>query len=482
MSDKKRKAESHTITVCPITNLPINEKLIKKLKSSQNVTEKTMSNILQHKLGWPPERIKKTWNKDTLIQEYYAALSMKLAQQEAASSPAARSPQSIAGSRMSSSPGQGSAPVAVSRSALKSVRGRPSTSSTAASSSPALPGPPGRRGSGASEVHSPVHASRAAEPPRHASQRTSAMAKTSKEIKKGGSCLGFTIRMFVILVAAMALVVYSVHGFEGGKQKLLAGAQGNYVENFKGLAMSTKDGFIKLLMDTFYTPFSDHVKKLYAKLNEVAAKTKAPAAPAPPKDGLVVNAKKEEKKKPAAPSPTVTVTKLEAAKDEAEKTKQYAERRKVAEEAERKKAAEEKQKAAAREAEAAEQRALEQKRKEEEAKAAAIAKQKRDEEERKVHQARLAEKVAAKKKAEEDRAQQDAAAKKAEEERAQQEAAAQQHAAAVPPPPAAGGGSDAETIHAESCETFDVYDCDVKYPQQFDACRAKKDACPSREV
>jgi len=80
MSDKKRKAEAEPILECPITSLPINDKLVKKLKASAQVTKKTLQNTLQNKLGWPAHKIQDTWTKDTLIMEYYTALEMQKAQ------------------------------------------------------------------------------------------------------------------------------------------------------------------------------------------------------------------------------------------------------------------------------------------------------------------------------------------------------------------------------------------------------------------
>ena len=91
MSDKKRKADGQPLQDCPITGLPINDKLVKKLKGSTMVTKKTLTNTLQNKLGWPPQKILDSWSKDTLIQEYYAALEMQKAQASAVS-PVARSP------------------------------------------------------------------------------------------------------------------------------------------------------------------------------------------------------------------------------------------------------------------------------------------------------------------------------------------------------------------------------------------------------
>ena len=39
------------------------------------------------------------------------------------------------------------------------------------------------------------------------------------------------------------------------------------------------------------------------------------------------------------------------------------------------------------------------------------------------------------------------------------------------------GPSNTDKVTQESCETFDVYDCDVTYPKLFETCRDKKRAC-----
>jgi len=89
---------------CPITGLPINDKLVKKLKASAQVTIKTLQNTLRNKLGWPAHKIQERWTKDTLIREYYTALIMKKAAQEAAASSPARSAASSPASAQMATP------------------------------------------------------------------------------------------------------------------------------------------------------------------------------------------------------------------------------------------------------------------------------------------------------------------------------------------------------------------------------------------
>jgi len=52
---------------CPITGLPITEKLMRKLKAAPQVTVSTLRNALQNTLGWTPDEISEDWDKQALI-------------------------------------------------------------------------------------------------------------------------------------------------------------------------------------------------------------------------------------------------------------------------------------------------------------------------------------------------------------------------------------------------------------------------------
>ena len=52
---------------CPITGLPINAKLLKKLKAAPQVTSSTLRNTLANALGWNSEAISSEWDRQTLI-------------------------------------------------------------------------------------------------------------------------------------------------------------------------------------------------------------------------------------------------------------------------------------------------------------------------------------------------------------------------------------------------------------------------------
>ena len=92
MIDKERKSGSsdHAVplTTCPITSLPIDEKLIKKLRVCANVTKTTLQNTLKNKLGWPDTKVQESWDREALITEYYTALM----QQKMAGSPEVQPP------------------------------------------------------------------------------------------------------------------------------------------------------------------------------------------------------------------------------------------------------------------------------------------------------------------------------------------------------------------------------------------------------
>jgi len=284
-------------------------------------------------------------------------------------------------------------------------------------------------------------------------------------------------------------MVYLVHGFEGGKQQLVTGTQGNVVEKCTGFVKLTMKSFYVLCVErstALWMQVSDQVTKLIAKLTE-----KSTAAPAAPKDGLVVTKEQAKKQPVAASSPTVTVAKP-AQESDAEKTARRYEERKKAVEADEARAAAETQKAAnvaqaSREAE--ENRQREQKRKDDAQRQAAAAseereKTKRDEQEEKIRLEAKKAKKAAKKAAKEQKAKEEEAAKKLSEEKAAEQAAAEpaaQQAAPKEQQPKATEPTDTAKIMQEHCDQFDVYDCDVKYPKLFDACRNKKTACDTVE-
>ena len=52
---------------CPITGLPINDKLMKKLEAAPQVTVSTLRNALQNTLGWTPDKTSVDWDKHDLI-------------------------------------------------------------------------------------------------------------------------------------------------------------------------------------------------------------------------------------------------------------------------------------------------------------------------------------------------------------------------------------------------------------------------------
>jgi hypothetical protein len=294
---------------------------------------------------------------------------------------------------------------------------------------------------------------------------------------------------------AFFCVIYLVHGFEGGNQKLIAGAQGNMLENYTGLVVSTFDQLIAMVT-AFVKPVSD----LWAKLTETAVVT---AAPPTTKDGLRISAKQAEKE-PVVSKPTVTATVKSvdtnnAQQKQAEKVKKFEERRKAAEATEKQKAENE-----AREAEAARQRQVEQKRREEEEdKKAALERVKKAEEAKKAQEARAqqeAEKEAQQKSR--DTQPKSSKPKPAQAQtqattnsQAKKEPAAQQQASPAPPlppqqqaPPSPPTPSQAtphfddevQKIMEENCEQYDVYNCDVEFPRHFDECRIKKTECDKK--
>jgi len=296
--------------------------------------------------------------------------------------------------------------------------------------------------------------------------------------------------MLFVLLATFAFMVYMVHGFDGA-QKLVAGSKGGVAHNGKGFVKSTFKGFYMLVLERstkLWMEVSEHVTKLIAKLTE-----KSTAAPAP-NDGLVPTAKEQTKKTPPASSPTVTVAKP-VQKSEGEKAKEYEERKKVAAEADKKK---EEKAQAVRDMEAAQQRETEQKRKAGEKRQAAATKAQEQREQKEKLDAQMAaekkqqqaEEKAAKKAAAAEKAAVNKAAaekvdaQKADAENAAAEAKTQQveQQAAPKEKQQNSGPTDTDKITQESCETFDVYDCDVAYPKLFETCREKKRACPKSPV
>ncbi|EKX46377.1 hypothetical protein GUITHDRAFT_152336, partial [Guillardia theta CCMP2712] len=74
---KRKATEPALLTACPLTGLPINDKLPKKLKSSSQVNKKTILNVMTNRLGWTPRPQSDQWDDDTWMQEYYAQLMQK---------------------------------------------------------------------------------------------------------------------------------------------------------------------------------------------------------------------------------------------------------------------------------------------------------------------------------------------------------------------------------------------------------------------
>eukprot|EP00960_Hanusia_phi_P059375 764150-Hanusia_phi.AAC.3 len=74
---KRKATEPALLTACPLTGLPINDKLPKKLKSSSQVNKKTILNVMTNRLGWTPRPQSDQWDDDTWMQEYYAQLMQR---------------------------------------------------------------------------------------------------------------------------------------------------------------------------------------------------------------------------------------------------------------------------------------------------------------------------------------------------------------------------------------------------------------------
>ena len=342
MAPKKRKAEEGPMTDCPITGLPINDKLVKKLKSSTQVTKATLANTLKSKLGWSETRVQDSWSRDTLIQEYYTALEMQMQSRDSSLSPARTS--------LPSSPGS---PVRQVRQAPAPSRpSAQSVNSGARRSSAIGPGdstpPASRRVSGASaQARTPE-----TRPQIVQSERT-APKKTAPTAGAGGSFFGTMVKLLFILMAAMLVVIFLVHGFEGGKKQLIDSAKGDVgkvVANYRGFAELTLKGLWELVVNkatAANTLVWDHMTKLWARLSGMM--NSALSVHAAPKDGLVAAPKKPEKPKA---EPKVSVATAQNAKtdvSEAERVRLYEERKKAAEKKDQEDA---KAAAAARQAEA----------------------------------------------------------------------------------------------------------------------------------
>jgi len=491
----KRKAEQGPLTTCPITGLTIDDHLSKKLKMSSTVTKKTLQNTLTNKLGWRAEKIQDSWTRDELIQEYYTALEMQKTIAPVCSPSAARP-----------SPAKAAPVVAKggAREQTRSTRGR--TSSSAPAGTPMTASPPERFGGSPELSRSALPGSggaRAKSPAGRGSdgRGRSAVAIVPHAKRRGVGCLGVTLRLFLIFSAAVFVVIYLVHGFEGGKQKLIEGAKGNYVENFQGFAASTWKSFLALA--------SAKLSALWDFLTTLTSKLTMPKVDeAVPKDGLVATPPKTAEK-PAASKPVVTLAKEEPAKPQenaAEQAKKFEEARKAAEEEEKMRKQEEQRKEAEdKKRKEEEQRKAEQKRKDEEQKRKEEEQKRKEEEERNAEEKRKEEeKLKAEKRRKEEeqrkenlRKQQEAAeaeAKKAKELQEKQEqerrrkelqeleakkAAEQQEKQQQQKTAAEPSQADVAKVRAQSCVdgTFDVYQCDMDYPDLFTQCREKLAEC-----
>jgi len=494
----KRKAEQGPLTTCPITGLTIDDHLSKKLKMSSTVTKKTLQNTLTNKLGWRAEKIQDSWTRDELIQEYYTALEMQKTIAPVCSPSAARP-----------SPAKAAPVVAKggAREQTRSTRGR--TSSSAPAGTPMTASPPERFGGSPELSRSALPGSggaRAKSPAGRGSdgRGRSAVAIVPHAKRRGVGCLGVTLRLFLIFSAAVFVVIYLVHGFEGGKQKLIEGAKGNYVENFQGFAASTWKSFLALA--------SAKLSALWDFLTTLTSKLTMPKVDeAVPKDGLVATPPKTAEK-PAASKPVVTLAKEEPAKPQenaAEQAKKFEEARKAAEEEEKMRKQEEQRKEAEdKKRKEEEQRKAEQKRKDEEQKRKEEEQKRKEEEERNAEEKRKEEeKLKAEKRRKEEeqrkenlRKQQEAAeaeAKKAKELQEKQEqerrrkelqeleakkAAEQQEKQQQQKTAAEPSQADVAKVRAQSCVdgTFDVYQCDMDYPDLFTQCREKKAECEAQ--
>ena len=186
---KRKSDQQHPLTECPITSLPINDKLFKKLKLSSSVTKKTLQNTLTDKLGWHPNKVQESWSRDTLIQEYYTALEFQKAR-------ASLSPTSSPSAARLPSPAKAApvGPKAGAREQPRSTRGRASSAAPAASPMAAARS---ARGFGGSPAQSPESSRSALSSPRGARQSSPAgrgadggrwAAAVAAPKRRGGSC------------------------------------------------------------------------------------------------------------------------------------------------------------------------------------------------------------------------------------------------------------------------------------------------------
>eukprot|EP00961_Rhodomonas_salina_P114009 1533540-Rhodomonas_salina.1 len=113
MASKKRKSGELSLDKCPITGLPVNEKLAKKLKSFDTANKKTIQRILVNDLAWQQPANADAWSEQDWYNEYASTL---LARQRDASTgaPAAVSSAASSASRSSASakPARKSMPAA----------------------------------------------------------------------------------------------------------------------------------------------------------------------------------------------------------------------------------------------------------------------------------------------------------------------------------------------------------------------------------
>ncbi|KAJ1472650.1 hypothetical protein T484DRAFT_1839400 [Baffinella frigidus] len=86
----KRKADG---PVCPITDFPVDDRLVKRLKGDTTVSSKKMMNIMSKKFDWKPAAGFSEADRDRVVQEYVAVLqAQNTAAAPAGASSGARSP------------------------------------------------------------------------------------------------------------------------------------------------------------------------------------------------------------------------------------------------------------------------------------------------------------------------------------------------------------------------------------------------------
>lgn len=67
IADLEKNSKTKWLEQCPITGLPIDSRLLKKLEAAPQVTSSTLRNTLQNALGWKNEPISRTWDRKALI-------------------------------------------------------------------------------------------------------------------------------------------------------------------------------------------------------------------------------------------------------------------------------------------------------------------------------------------------------------------------------------------------------------------------------